>query len=326
MSENVTVSVIVPVYNAEKYLGTTLQSILDQTYDNLEIIIIDDGSQDSSASIVGDIQSTNPDIIHYFYQQNQGVAVARNTGITKANGEYIAFLDSDDFWHPTKVEKQMNSMSRNKMNACYCGFINFMDQTSSESKQITKYKKGDITKEFLTHRVFAQTSTWIIKKSVLIDNDIIFTPGANWGEDLEFIFKVISIENVCYVEEHLTFYRVLLRDNLSSKYKNYNLKTEKELAVFNRVSDWIINNKDKLISSDNTTLLKIIETYIKPHIIIDNACIYFKMNKEIEKNTCNQIKKDLADYTQKIYYQNGMKSIKLLLKLVYVKLRLLGLK
>ncbi|PLR75937.1 beta-1,3-N-acetylglucosaminyltransferase [Bacillus sp. V3-13] len=322
MNENHLVSVVIPLYNAEKYIGVTLESVVNQTYKNIEIVVVDDGSKDRSSTIVLEFQEKYPEMIKYVYQQNQGVSVARNTGIYQAKGTYIAFLDSDDYWDQTKVEKQMKSISENKMDACYCGYINFMDETAEETKQEVKFIKGDLTKAFLTHQVLAQTSTWIIKKNILVRNNITFTPGVNWGEDLEFFFKVMSVTNVCYVDEYLTYYRILSTGNLSSKFRNYNLKTEKELEVYQRIRNWIIENKHRLISPNSSNLLRIIDTYIKPHIIIDNACIYFRMNDDIEKKICLQIKDDLSRYVQKIYYQNGRKSIKLVMKLMYVHMQI----
>ena len=87
-----------------------MQSILDQTYKNIEIVIVDDGSKDQSPSIVKTLLKNTGQV--KYVHQNQGVSVARNTGIENASGEYIAFLDSDDLWHPTKIEKQIESMHK----------------------------------------------------------------------------------------------------------------------------------------------------------------------------------------------------------------------
>lgn len=90
-------SVIIPLYNKAAYIAETIQSVLDQTYSNFELIIIDDGSTDHSASV---IQTFDDVRISYFYQKNQGVSTARNYGISLAKGDYIAFLDADDYWFP----------------------------------------------------------------------------------------------------------------------------------------------------------------------------------------------------------------------------------
>lgn len=132
MEQTQLVSVIVPLYNAEKYIEETMESILNQTYKNIEIVIVDDGSKDQSSSIVKNLKKKYPEQIKYILQENQGVSVARNTGIENASGEYISFLDSDDLWHPTKIEKQITSMQKSNMNACYCGYMNFYEETGEK--------------------------------------------------------------------------------------------------------------------------------------------------------------------------------------------------
>lgn len=101
------VSVIIPVYSAEKYIGDTVQSVLDQTYKSLELLIVDDGSPDKSIEICQ--QFTDPRI-KIIRQVNRGVAAARNNGIRHSQGEYIAFLDADDLWLPEKLEKHVNHL------------------------------------------------------------------------------------------------------------------------------------------------------------------------------------------------------------------------
>ena len=110
------------------------------------------------------------------------------------------------------------------MDACYCGYMNFYEETGEKVEHTTNFIKGDMAKAFLTHQVVAQTSTWIFKRSIAMNHNIRFTPGCSWGEDLEFLFKLMSVTNVCYVDEYLTYYRILSEGNLSSKYKDYELK------------------------------------------------------------------------------------------------------
>ncbi len=323
MEQTQLVSVIVPLYNAEKYIEETMESILNQTYKNIEIVIVDDGSKDQSSSIVKNFKKKYPEQIKYILQENQGVSVARNTGIENANGEYISFLDSDDLWHSTKIEKQMESMHKNNMNACYCGYMNFYEETGEKVENTTNFVKGNMTKAFLTHQVFAQTSTWIFKKSIVMNHNIRFTPGCSWGEDLEFLFKLMSVTNVCYVDEYLTYYRILSGGNLSSNYKDYELKTTKELEVFNRMKDWIHNKSKDLITNDSTELIEILETYLFPYTVINNACIYIKRHPKLDKSKVQLIKSDIKKYCRKIYSKNGKRSKKLYAMLWFVRIKFL---
>ena len=98
------VSVVIPVYNCEQYIAECIDSVLGQTYENFEIIIIDDGSSDDSVKIVSEYDN---DRIKLFRQNNSGSAVARNCGVEQASGIWIAFLDADDTWLPDKLQKQL---------------------------------------------------------------------------------------------------------------------------------------------------------------------------------------------------------------------------
>lgn len=118
------VSVIIPLYKAEKYIATTVQSVLEQTYSNFELLIIDDGSPDKSLEICQQFTDSRIKIIR---QVNRGPAAARNTGLRQAQGQYIAFLDADDIWHSTKLEKHVNHLDNFPdvgVSYSYVAFIN----------------------------------------------------------------------------------------------------------------------------------------------------------------------------------------------------------
>jgi glycosyltransferase involved in cell wall biosynthesis len=102
------VSVIIPVYNGDKFLAEAIESVLFQSYSPFELIIVDDGSTDGSATIAQNYKE-----IRYIFQRNMGVSVARNTGLATAKGEFIAFLDADDVWHPQKLQIQIDYMQSN---------------------------------------------------------------------------------------------------------------------------------------------------------------------------------------------------------------------
>ena len=115
------VSIITPCYNGEKYLTETIESVLSQTYPNWEMIIVDDGSKDSSANIAQKYVDRDPRI-RVILQKNAGSAAARNHGIRECNGQYIALLDADDIWLPTFLEKQIAFMKRKRAICVTCGY------------------------------------------------------------------------------------------------------------------------------------------------------------------------------------------------------------
>ena len=110
--KNPTVSIIIPTYNRAHLIGRAIQSVLNQTYQNFEIIVVDDGSTDNTEEMIKEFQKHDKRIKYIRHEKNRGGAAARNTGIKVARGEYIAFQDSDDEWLPEKLEKQMDVFQR----------------------------------------------------------------------------------------------------------------------------------------------------------------------------------------------------------------------
>lgn len=115
------VSIVVPVYNVEKYLPACVDSILEQTYENIEVILVDDGSTDSSSEL-SKKYAQDYDFVRVIHKENAGLGFARNTGIDNATGDYIAFVDGDDFIAPDHIEKLMSSIKNGKLDACYGGY------------------------------------------------------------------------------------------------------------------------------------------------------------------------------------------------------------
>ncbi|HOC40486.1 MAG TPA: glycosyltransferase family A protein, partial [Bacteroidales bacterium] len=107
MNENILVSIIIPVYNGEKYISDTIQSVIDQTYKNWELIIVDDGSTDNTAEIV---KQFNDSRISYIKKNNTGVSDTRNVGAMISKGEILSFLDADDIWLPENLEKKVEKL------------------------------------------------------------------------------------------------------------------------------------------------------------------------------------------------------------------------
>lgn len=148
------VSVIVPVYNAEDFMRETLDSILSQTYRDIEIICIDDMSKDSSRDIINDYAKKYDNVVPLLLEENGGVANARNKGIEKARGRYIAFLDSDDIWLEDKIEKQIKFMNENNYSFTFTGY-RFIDSESNLLNTVVKAKKELSYNDLLKHNAIS---------------------------------------------------------------------------------------------------------------------------------------------------------------------------
>src|SRR5919202_991349 len=121
------ISVIIPVYNGEKTIQETIESVLKQTFSNFELIVIDDGSQDSTLQIVSTIQDTRLKIFSY---SNAGVSTSRNRGLSHATGEFISFIDADDLWTLDKLESQLKALQENPNAAVAYSWTNWIDRSN----------------------------------------------------------------------------------------------------------------------------------------------------------------------------------------------------
>lgn len=195
------VSVVVPVYNSEEDIFTTLQSVFDQTYSNLEIVVVDDGSTDDSLAILRRLG----DRIVLVSQKNGGAAAARNRGAREASGKWIAFLDADDVWAPDKIEAQMNSMG----DACWsytdCVFAGGVNDGRRDSEFSEKLSGMIFDKLIL--------SNFIGTSSVLVCRDVYLASGGFDEslcsiEDWELWLRLAKEHPITYLDQPTVRYRV----------------------------------------------------------------------------------------------------------------------
>jgi glycosyltransferase involved in cell wall biosynthesis len=165
------VSIIMPAYNAEKFIAESIESVLAQTYTNWELLVVDDGSTDNTKQIVEKFCAADHRV-KYFYQPNGKQGKARNNGLTHATGKYIAFLDSDDVWLPQKLETQLKEIEEKNVDLVFAECIMFTGSVSESKKLMHSgkgYFKGDEgLHKFLDHNQ-VPCSTVLVKKYVLQD-------------------------------------------------------------------------------------------------------------------------------------------------------------
>lgn len=138
--ENKLISIITPMYNGEATIAQTIESVLNQTYPQWEMIIVDDCSTDNSAELVHSYEKKDNRIRYYRLETNSGVAAARNKAVEMARGRYLAFLDCDDLWYETKLEKQLNYMKEQKAVFCYtaCEVIDEQGKKAGKTRKVPK--------------------------------------------------------------------------------------------------------------------------------------------------------------------------------------------
>lgn len=210
------VSIIIPVYNAAKFLDRTLQSIFLQTYKNIEIVLVDDCSKDNSAEIIANYIPGHPEIIYHRLDKNMGAAVARNKALELAKGRYIAFLDSDDEWLPEKLEKQLALMREKKVVFTYTA-IEMIDEQGSVIKGKRKVRET-IDYSFLLRNTMIATSSVVVDRYLLGDFRM---PLRRSGQDYATWLQLLRNGMVAYgINEALARYRVSRNSLSSNKFKS----------------------------------------------------------------------------------------------------------
>lgn len=238
------VSVVIPTFNRANIVTNAIESVLNQTYKNTEIIIVDDGSTDNTRELL----LTYKDKIRYVNKTNGGASSARNLGIKQARGEYIAFLDSDDIWLPTKIEKQINVIKENNDMGIVITEIEFIGEAGrrnySRFRRILPYD-GFMFEHFLKNPQIT-CSCILIRKNIL-DKVGVFDESLNTGEDIDLMLRILSIFKIAVIEEPLVFY-LKKSDSLSRR-----LFTGNRVRVFNKIKSYLplMNKKIKHIILDN---------------------------------------------------------------------------
>jgi len=227
------VSAIIPTYNSSEYIRTTIQSVINQTYKNIEVIIIDDGSTDNTTDI---IHQYFPEI-NIIHQENGGASKARNTGINIATGELIAFLDSDDLWLPNKIEKQVAVFKDNSNVGLVTTEQIFFNDTGDFGKSHKKSSlfQGDIKRNIFWNSGLT-TSSIMVRTSVLNVTGN-FRTELPTAEDDNLWLRIAFNSDIYLVQEYLTKYRV----TVNSLSRGNNARKN----IFNGVSKHIeLLNKD----------------------------------------------------------------------------------
>lgn len=237
-------SVIIPLYNKEKSIFNTLNSVLDQTFFDFEIVIVNDGSTDKSLEVVQ--QFTDPRI-KIVNKTNDGVSSARNRGIEEASNEWIAFLDGDDLWKENHLEEYNKAIKENpQLNWLFSGYTS---KNNLKEYHFVYSKSGvfDNVIEDLLKGIKIHTSTVCVRKSLFEEyQDLYFTVGINNSEDREVWYKLCCIDqSPYYIRESLSIYTL---DNENSLTKTRNLQFH-FLTMENRLKSFFkhIDKKNELL-------------------------------------------------------------------------------
>lgn len=225
VNEKPAVSAIIPTYNRAHLVGRAIKSVLNQTYQDFELIVVDDCSTDSTEIVVKKFQGKDKRIKYFRHMENKGGCVARNNGIRNSKGKYIAFLDSDDEWLPAKLEKQLEVFEKsqdNKLGLVNCGTIYVDEGSKKEINRVLEEEKGDVFDIMLLHEFdTGGGSSQLIKKQVfdsigLFDESEYLRKGGQ--QDYEMWLRISKRYHFDYVAEFLVN-RYFHSENITTVFK-----------------------------------------------------------------------------------------------------------
>lgn len=249
------VSIIIPMYNSALYIAETIQSALAQTWENKEIIIVDDGSKDNSVAIAKSFENDNNIIV--IQQQNQGAAAARNTGLKYSNGDFIQYLDADDLISPNKIADQLNAISGNKDCLAIGPTVYFKTGSIYQELPVEHewYRKGSTDMADFLIKLYG--GDWIgpgyggmVTIHAWLSPRKLIDAAGPWNEELSvdddgeyFCRIVLQAKTITYVDSAIAYYRKHNLSSLSNQktiksiqslYKSVNLKMKHLFAVTHR--------------------------------------------------------------------------------------------
>lgn len=266
MSNQLLVTVVIPNHNYGRFLKTTIQSVLDQTYSNIEIVVVDNASSDDSRSVL----ESYGDKISCYFLENHGQANARNFGIQKSQGKYIALLDADDYWHPEKISRQMILLN-DKSQFNFTGIAQF-DNDSGETLRVIKPRfKGQCSRYFVDYPEIAIIPGG--ESSAIFSRDL-FVKVNGFNVELEtasgrdFYRKISKFTEIDFIEEPLAFQR-MHSGSMSRNLEKMTSDTIRANKIMFKDPLWDLDNKTqkKILRRLEWSFLK---TWLKKFAVIDS--------------------------------------------------------
>ena len=275
-----TISVVIPAYNAEKHIARAIDSVLAQTRKVDEIIVVDDGSSDNTGTVI----KNYGDKVIYILQENAGAGAARNTGVEAASSEWIAFLDSDDEWLPEKIKLQAELLSRNsELFWCYSNCLLHCESKSQKSPMLKQHKAETILsgKEFFDNYLHshaqgipAWTGTLMVKKDALVSSGL-FNPDLPLAQDIDLWFRIAyRYPKVGFIAAPLAIY--------NTETPGSNVKRFTDISHICRIIDRHIklSAKKNCFNEFQPCIFRIVNHWV---LMLSKAQRYSEMRKLIKK-------------------------------------------
>jgi len=224
------VSVILTSYNKEKYIGKAIESVLGQTLEDFELIIVDDGSKDDSIDVIEAYKKKDCRIKTFYLEENEGIPSAHNMAISMASGEYLAMIDCDDFWEKTKLEKQIDFLKENQQYGACFSWIKVVDENENEllSEQCENrdimwnsenHTQGEWLRLLFTNGCVLGNPSMVVRKNI-ISQIASYSYGLKQIQDYELFIRILKKCNVYIIKEKLVNYRWFIESEKNTSYNN----------------------------------------------------------------------------------------------------------
>lgn len=318
---NPLVSIIVPVYNAKKYLSRCIDSILGQSFTNFELLLINDGSQDNSGKIC-DGYAANDNRVRVFHKENGGVSAARNYGLDNATGKYVCFVDADD-WVDKDYLKQLLPNAEEEMVVCSIGYEgNTNKNLCISNKKRNKECIESTLHQMIDHMAICSPCCKIMRRDIIERDQIRFDTDVSAGEDMLFICDYFSagIENIRTISLPLYHYYVVDNESLSHRIVDfetteYILDCIKErIDKLSGVYEW---NKDDGYKRHISTQLYNFIAYVKS---VPSFPKRVKLLKKVIENKHVRVLLADTDYMVKRKRLNGLKALLFRMSIIPIRL------
>ena len=246
------VSVVIPAYNAMTYLPQTVANVLEQTYTDFEVIVVNDGSTDNIEEWIAQISDLRVKLVS---QTNLGLAGARNTGISESQGEYLAFLDADDLWESTKLAKQVRVLDSHPEVGLVYTWVAYVDERgNSTGRVVNNQQEGDVWQELTKGNLVECGSVAMVRRQCLEKCGVFDCNLGSFVEDWDMWLRIADCYEFKVVKEPLVYYRQVASSasrNWSAMAKSYQLVIEK---AFTAVSWDELSLRNKSYSTANLVL------------------------------------------------------------------------
>ena len=309
------VSVIIPVYNVEKYIKKCLDSLVNQTLSDIEIIVVNDGTPDNSQIIIDEYVKNYPDKVISIVKENGGQGSARNIGLEKATGEYIGYVDSDDYVELNMYEELYDKAKENDSDIVICGNNIVYENNYNKITEINYDNKyNDFENAF-----FGKMAVWnkLYKKKMLINNNIKFKEKV-WYEDFAFTLKtLVNAKNIDFLDK--TLYNYLWREG--STMNNNNVKRNLEiLDAFDDIRNYLISNDllNKYYSYLEFNAINHI--YISTVVRVINANVSKDLKKEVIDKLLEYMNSNFKDFKNNKYIKTLSRNRKIIYYLIKLRL------